>query len=265
MMDALLKQIFVTQWHVLLIVGLLLIVAAEAGYRAGHRLYGRKEERARGQIGSLQGAILGLLGLLLGFTFAMGLQRHDHRRALVVDEANAIGTTYLRASLLPEPHRTAVEELLWRYLDLRLAFYGSGEDDAALVEVERASTELQQRLWSHAVAAGRIAPTPLTASFIAALNETIDVDASRLAARRNLVPATVWLLLLLVAACGSWATGYMDGANGKRLLFGQILFPLLVTVVITLVVDLASPRRGLIGISQQSLVDLKHSLAPPNR
>lgn len=260
-MDALLKQIFATQWHVVVIVSVFLLVVAEAGYRAGHRLYRRTDRESGSEIGSLQGAILGLLGLLLGFAFAMGVQRYDQRRNLVVEEANAIATTYLRASLLPEPHQTEVKRLLQHYVDVRLEFYWSGEDDAALSAAERSAAEIQQQLWAHAVAAGRIAPTPLTSVFIAALNETIDLDALRLAARRNLVPSTVWLLLLLVAACGSWATGYADGVNGKRLWFSQALLPLLIAVVITLVVDLASPRRGLIGVSQQSLIDLKESFA----
>ena len=104
---------------------------------------------------------------------------------------------------------------------------------------------------------------PLTASFVTTLNETIDLDSTRLAAMRNHVPGSVWLLLLLVAGCGCWATGYAAGAVGKRTAFSQAILPILIAVVITILSDFDTPRRGLIGISQQSLVLLKQSLSLP--
>jgi hypothetical protein len=213
--------------------------------------------------GALQGSVLGLLALLLGFTFAMAVQRYDNRRDLVVQEANSIGTTFLRAAFLPEPHRAGVEDLLRKYVDLRLEFYEAGSDAAKIATAEQASAEIQQRLWSHAVAAGKESPTVLTASFVTTLNETIDLDATRLAAMRNHVPGSVWLLLLLVAGCGCWATGYAAGAAGKRTAFSQAILPALIAVVITILVDFDATRRGLIGVSQQSLVLLKQGLPPP--
>lgn len=259
-MDQVLSDIFSTQWHVLIIVAVLLMLAAEWGYRTGLRLHTGEGEESRGQIGAVQGAVLGLLGLLLGFTFAMAVQRYDLRRDLVVQEANSVGTTFLRASFLPEPYQTEVKQLLQRYVDFRLAFYQAGRSEQDVAAAERASAAVQQQLWAHATASARLTASPLIAIFVTSLNETIDLDATRLAALRNRVPPPVWLLLLLVAGCGAWSTGYASGATGKRLWFSQLMLPLLIAVVITILVDLDSPRRGLVGVSQESLIDLKRSL-----
>jgi hypothetical protein len=259
-MDELLRSVFSSQWLTLCIVSGLLLFLAELGFRIGIR---RRDgyEAIKEQVNAFHGAVLGLLALLLGFTFAMVVQRYDLRRDLVVQEANAIGTTFLRAAFLPEPHRTEVEDLLRRYVQLRLDFYRAGPDRAKRAQAEADTAVIQKRLWRHAVEVGAQSPTPLMASFVATLNETIDLDASRLAALRNQVPAPVWLLLLFIAASVSWTGGYATAASGKRNYFIQAFQPLLLAMVITVLVDLATPRRGLIGVSQQSLIDLQQSIA----
>jgi hypothetical protein len=260
-MDELISHLFSSQWRVIFIVAALLLLFAEWGFRLGLRLHNSSDEARKGQIGTLQGAVLGLLALLLGFTFAMAVQRYDTRRDLVVQEANSTGTTFLRAAFLPEPHHAEVENLLRKYVDVRLEFYRAGNDAAKIATAEQATARIQQQLWSHAVEAGKASPTPLTATFITSLNETIDLDANRLAAMRNHVPGSVWLLLLLVACCGCWATGYAAGSTGKRAAFSQALLPILITVVISILVDFDATRRGLIGVSQQSLVLLEQSIS----
>src|SRR5271156_6037340 len=105
-MDRFLVFIFANQWLVIAIVGLLLLVVTEWGFRAGLRLHLAGDEPRKGQIGNIQGAVLGMLGLLLGFTFAMAVGRYEARRSLVLNEANDIGTTYLRASFLPTAHQS---------------------------------------------------------------------------------------------------------------------------------------------------------------
>ena len=259
-MDELLASIFRNQWLVLIIIGLLLLALGEVGFRAGLRLFVRKDEPRRGQIGGVQGAVLGLLALLLGFTFSMALVRYENRRDLVLKEANAIGTTYLRASFLPEAHAKAVEDLLRRYTDARLNFYSAGSDSTKIASAEDEAAKLHRELWVEAVAAGKEAPTPITATFINALNETIDLDATRLHALRSRVPGAVWLLLLIVAGAGCFASGYRAGASGARTGFSDAMLPLLIAVVITLIADFDRPRHGLIDVSQQPLLDLKQSL-----
>ena len=253
-------SIFRNQWLVLIIVGLLLLALTEVGFRAGLRLFVAKDERRKGQIGGIQGAVLGMLALLLGFTFSMSVGRYETRRDLVLQEANAIGTTYLRASFLPEAHAKAVEDLLRRYTAARLSFYDAGIDSTKIAAAEDEAARLQRELWAHTVAAGKEAPSPMTATFINALNETIDLDATRLNALRSRVPTAVWLLVLIVAGAGCYVSGGGAGASGARTGFSDGMLPLLIAVVITLIADFDRPRQGLISISQQPLIDLQQSL-----
>jgi hypothetical protein len=262
MLDSFFNHIFTYEWLVFLSLAALLLVSVEWGFRHGLRLYRVKDEPRKAQIGGTQTAILGLLALLLGFTFALAVGRYETRRTLVLQEANAIGTTYLRASLLPETHKTNVENLLRQYVNARLDFYYAGDSKARLAAAEQATATIQADLWNHTIAASKEAPTPITPTFINALNDAIDLDATRMNAFRAHVPGAVWLLLLVVAICGCWASGYGAGATGARGAFTNVSLPVLIAVVITLIADLDHPRGGLIGISQQPMLDLKQSLQP---
>jgi hypothetical protein len=261
-MNEILASIFRNQWLVILIVGLLLLGIAELGFRMGLRLFTVRDEARKAQIGGVQGAVLGMLGLLLGFTFAMAVGRYENRRSLVLEEANAIGTTYLRASFLPPTHQSGVEDLLRRYVEARLAFYAAGTDLAKRDAAEKDAARLQRELWAITVIASKEVASPLTATFVTALNATIDLDATRLEALRAHVPGAVWLLVLVVAGAGCYASGYSSGASGERSRFTNVLLPLLIAVVITLISDLDRQNQGLIGISQQPLLDLKASMTP---
>ncbi len=264
-MDNILAPILAHEWAVFLIIATLLLVSAEAGFRLGSRLYVAGDAGRKGQIGGIQAAVLGLLGLLLGFTFAMAVDRHDTRRGLIVKEASTIRTTYLRASLLPDAHQAPVRDLLRRYLDLRLKYQALAEDPAQLAEGMRMSSDIEAELWIHATEAAKEAPNDITATFIESVNETVDLDAGRLAAMRAKIPGGVWLLLLMVAAFGCLITGYSAGADGARTTLGALFMPLLITVVIVLIFDISHPRAGLIGISEQPLVDLQNSIQRINR
>jgi hypothetical protein len=253
--------VFSSELILLLAVAILLLGMAEAGHHVGLRLYRAKDEVRRSLIGGVQGAVLGLLALLLGFTFAMAVNRYDTRRDLVVKEANTIGTSWLRAGLLPEAHRAPVKDLLRRYVDVRLKYEALSRDPHKLAEGLRISAELQNELWKHAEAVATT-PTPITVTFITALNELIDTDAERIAAARNQIPTGVWVLLVIVAGFGCFTTSYGSGAHGARSLFTNISLPLMITIVITLVFDLTHARQGVIGISQQPLIDLQTSIQP---
>jgi hypothetical protein len=261
MLDTILHQIFRSEWTIILFSVLVLLGAAEIGFRCGMRIHRARDEARKGQIGGVHGAILGMLGLLLGFTFAMAVGRYETCRELVLKEANAIGTTYLRAALLPDANRAAVESQLRAYVQTRVDFYDAGEDQAKQNAAETASARLQRELWAEAVAAAKTQPNPLSVSFIVSLNETIDLDATRLNALRLRVPGAVWLLVMAVAICGCCASGYAAGSTGARGGFANIVLPLLLAVVITLIADLDRPRGGLIDIKQQPLLDLQQSLS----
>lgn len=239
----------------------LFALAAEIGFRAGRRHVRRVHDREP-QVGTIQGALLGLLALLLGFSFAMAQSRYDARRALVVDEANAIGTAYLRAQLLPEPEASEVAQALRHYVDVRLTRLAERVDDLSLHEAVAQSERLHAYLWERAVSASRKDTRPVVSLFITALNEVIDLHGARLAAFRNRVPDVVFLLLYFVAAVAMGVTGYASGLEGQRSFWPTVTTAVLIAVVITTVMDLDRPRRGLITVSQQSLIDLRESLKP---
>jgi Protein of unknown function (DUF4239) len=260
-MDEIILQIFSSQWHVIFVLSALLLLAAEIGFRGGRSFSLRVDAKSRGILASLQASILGLLALLLGFSFSMAVTRYDHRRDLVVDEANSIGTTYLRASFLPPQEQEIIKETLKQYVKNRIRFYEAGNDMGVVAEREKEARSIHKILWSQLTQISAANNEPLTASFVTSLNQTIDLDAKRLAAMRNHVPPAVWLLLSLVGTCGISITGYHVGLAGRRLWLNQWLFPLLIASVITILIDLDSPRRGLVEISQQSLIDLDAALS----
>jgi hypothetical protein len=260
MIDNILARLFSSEAAVFLVLVALLLAFAEIGFRLGLRLHVTKDEARKGQIGAIQGAVLGLLGLLLGFTFAMAVERYDTRRGLVVQEANALGTTYLRASLLPDAHQAPVKDSVRRYVDLRLKYWPLVDDPAKLTEGKELVETIQAELWKHATEAAREAPTDITATFIESLNETIDTDAKRIAAMRAGIPTGVWLLLIMVAAFGCITTSYGGGAEGARSKLGSVFLPLLIAVVVVLIFDISHPRVGLIQVGQQPLEDLQQSI-----
>jgi hypothetical protein len=262
MTDTLITRIVTSQWAILVAVATVLIVLAEAGFRFGIAARRKNVKVAEGHSGSVQGAILGLLGLLLGFSFAMAVGRYDTRRSLAVDEANSIGTTWLRASFLSDAHHKEAKELLQEYTHLRLEAAKIPDDEAGLRHLFNRSNEIQSRLWQIADTEVAASPGPVSMSFVTTLNETIDLQTSRRAAGQNRVPTAVWLLLIIVAGCGAWASGYGAGTGGHRSIFNQIVFPLLIGVVITLIADIDRSRKGLVSVSQEPLRELYESMQP---
>lgn len=260
--DEILARVFFNQWAVLVIISLLVLLLSEAGYRVGVASRRKNAHAAETIGGNVQGAVLGLLGLLLGFSFAMSVGRYDARRSLVNDEANSIGTTWLRADFLPSPHREEIRDLLVRYTRLRIEGVATAGNDKELAPVRKEAWDIHNQLWAKGSAAANANPSPLSATFITSLNETIDLDATRVAALRNHVPGAVWLLLIVVSGCGAWASGYGTGVNGVRSVFNQLVFPMLISVVITLTADIDRPTKGLIGLSQKPLEDLLETIQP---
>jgi hypothetical protein len=262
MSDAFVSHIFSSQWLVLVSTALLLLGGGEVGYRFGLRLFAGKDEARKCQIGGVQGATLGLLGLLLGFTFAMAIERFNVRQQLVIAEANAIETTYLHAAFLPDARRAEVEALLRRYADLRVEFYDVLGDQSRLADVDRKATVVREEIWAQTVSATKNDPalSPLVEHFINAFTETNRLCAMRTAAIRNRVPGAVWMLVMLMSCVGCAVTGYAAGAAGKRAVVANLLLPILVSVVITILVDFSRPQDGLTGINQSSMVALREKL-----
>ena len=189
----------------------------------------------------------------MGFTIAIALPRFDQRRQLEIEEANSIGTTRLRAELLPEPQRTRSLELLREYIDVRIEFGKVGRVRADMNRNTQRTNALQAQIWQQTVAVAREHPTPVTTAYIASLNETIDITESRLAAFENRVPHAVWLIVIIVALFQSFVTGF---SLQHKLWFPVVVTPAVIAVVLALVADLDSPRTGLILVEQLSMGQL---------
>ena len=236
---------------------LLTLACVEAGYWLGRwRLKGDHELDATA--GSIVGTTLGLLAFTLAFTFAMAASRYDTRKELVVEEANAIGTTYLRAMMLPAPQASEVRKLLRQYVDTRLeAAQTPGQLSPALARSE----QLQMQLWREAVAAGAAqSDSVINGLFIASLNDVIDVHSKRLAAWRNRIPGTIWFFLFLTAALGMASMGYHAGLSGSRRTMAVIFLTLAFSGALTLIADLDRPTEGFLVVSQQAMQELQASM-----
>jgi hypothetical protein len=247
----------------LLILGLFLVflLAGEGGYRYGRSHRPRIGEHTQHQILTLQGAILGLLGLLLGFTFAMAVSRFDTRKQLMMDEANAIGNASLRARLLPETERNKVATLLRQYLDVRLEITRAGPTSPSWEQLTGRMAQLQDKLWAQAVAANeKDRRAVATGLFIQSLNESFDVAGKRDTAIESHVPEGVLLLLFIAAILAIAVVGYGCGLGEGRTWFTMVALSVLVAVVVLIILDLDRPREGLIRLGERSLLDLKRSM-----
>jgi hypothetical protein len=194
----------------------LILLVVETGFRIGRWRQRRAEHEREAPVGAIIAAGLGLLAFLLAFTFGLAASRFDTRRELVLDEANAVGTTYLRAALLPEPHGSKIREMLRDYVDARLEAVEPGKT----VSARASSEELHGWLWAQAVIVGEKKPTPITGLFIQSLNEVIDLHAKRVTlGMRNRIPITIWVALYSTAFLAMAGVGYYAGlASTTRLL-----------------------------------------------
>jgi hypothetical protein len=215
-----------------------------------------------GPTGMLVGSILALLAFLLAVTMGMASDRFDARRAIVLAEANAIGTTYLRAGYIPEPASSQVRELLREYVPIRI-----GLTDATNIESEiDQSAAILAQLWTVTEGVAREHGSDVIALFVESVNETIDLHESRVTARLySRVPETVLLLLVGGAALSLGMVGYSAGLTKRRSLLSAFVLVLTLGAVITIVIDLDRPREGFIQVSQQPLIDLQHQIDPPSR
>jgi len=250
-------------WLVFLLLLAAMLASAELGHSFGRRVHAETGDTPA-YIGTVVAAVLGLLGLLLGFTFAMSSARYEERRALVLKESNAIGTAYLRSQLLPEPQRGAAAALFRRYVDVRLEIVASIHDRPRVEALFRETDAIHAQLWSDGVAvAARGEDLPVVTLYLDSLNAVIDVNAERVAAHRNRVPASIFVVLLIVSLLGILLTGYAAGVGGHRWAMARSVAALLITLVIVLIVDLHRPFDGSVTISQQSMTDLRNSMPQP--
>lgn len=231
-----------------------LFLAFEGGVILGKMHRSISEPKDRSPIGSIVAATLGLLGFLLAFTFGISASKFDDRRLLVLDEANAIRTTYLRAGYLPNPYQSNIKTLLKEYVSLRLNAPKSRNIEQAV----RDSEDLQDRLWQQAVIlAEKNLDSQLFGLFIESLNQVITMHAKRV----NLgiyirLPNIIWIALFIITILSIGTVGYQIGLVNARYFGISMLLILTFSSVIVLIADLDSPQEGFIQVSQRSLLDL---------
>lgn len=241
-------------WALFIAILLLILLSVEAGYRLGRYRVSRVEEKDA-PVGEMVGATLGLLAFVLAFTFGLAAERYDNRREVVLDEANAIGTTYLRAGMLPE-RREEIRELLRHYVDVRLEVVRTGK----IAEGIRRSEELHKQLWELTVPIAEKNPeSHVVELFIHSLNEVIDLHAKRVMfSVRNRIPFVVWAALYGVAILSFVALGYHSGLTRTRRSLALIPVAFTFAVVLELIADLDRPLEGALEVSQQALIDVRH-------
>lgn len=234
---------------------LLMLVAVRAGAMAQKRFAPAAADGESSE-GLLLSAALALLGLLIAFTFSLAISRFDARRDMVVTEANAIGTAWLRAGLAGGPQDRELQQAITRYTDVRMGL-SAGRDAAA---VERETAKQQAMVWAALERTVAKAPSALVNSTVIAVNEMFDAASARKAERAAKIPARVLDLLVLYTVMSAGIVGYVMSASGRRhRAVTSILFALL-ALAITLILDLDRPRQGSILVSQQPMLDARAAI-----
>jgi hypothetical protein len=247
-------------WGLLLAAAVLLWLALEIGYRVGRWRHVQTPDEKEQPVGAMVASILGLLALVLAFTFSLASSRFDARRQTVLAEANAIGTTYLRSRLLPEPQRSEIARLLREYVDVRIRAIEEGKLEESLVRSE----QLHEMLWVQTSGVAQKDSTSiLTGVFIQSLNDLIDLHAERVqVGLRSRIPLVIWAGLLGLAMLSMAAVGYQSGISATSRSPAMPGLVLAFAIVLAIIADLDRPREGLIQVSQQAMVEVQKSMQP---
>lgn len=238
-----------------------MLLAQEIGLRAGRRRLAAEGEGARVGLGAIDGAVFGLMGLIVAFAFHGAATRFDARRQLIVQEANDIGTAYLRVDLLPAAAQPGVRELFRRYVDARLAVYRSLPDVGAARDEAARAEGLQREIWATSVAAARDAPQA-TMLLLPALNAMIDTATERTVALQTHPPLLVFGMLGFFALACALLAGYGMAGAGSRSLLHVVGFAAILTLTVYVILDYEFPRVGIIRIdaADRLLADVRQSM-----
>ena len=232
----------------------------EIGFRVGKYKQEAADEEIKEQTSAIQAGILALLALLLGFTFNMSLQRFDNRSQAEIKEANAIGTAMLRTKLLPAPFDTTAAQLMEQYIDIRLLISGIDlTHPNQRREYNQKTDELLDELWQIANMAANVDPRPVISGYyINSLNDMIDARGERNAILQRHIPEPILLLLFFVFMLSGAIIGYSSGLSLKRAYVPTVLLTLLIVLVVFITIDLDRPKRGIIKVKQDSMMELKN-------
>jgi len=216
------------------------------------------KEEIREDFGVILAATLTLLGLIIGFSFSMAISRYDQRKNYEEAEANAIGTEYVRAELLPAADAAKVRALLRNYLDQRVLFYIT-RNEQKIRQINARTAQLQTELWSAVLAPAATQPTPMVALAVSGMNDVLNSEGYTQAAWWNRIPIAAWGLMAAIAICCSVLFGY-GARNAKAEGLLLLVLPLVVSISFFLIADIDSPRGGVIRVNPHNLVRLVESL-----
>src|SRR6516225_8101564 len=240
---------------VLVLSFIVLLLATHGGDLLRKRVLPLKEE-GRDDFGVVLSATLTLLALLVGFSFSMAVSRYDQRKNYEEAEANAIGTEYVRADLLPTGDAARVRELLKKYIDQRVLFYTT-RDQKRLSKINADTADLQSELWSAVRSAIATVSPPLQGVLISGMNDVLNSQGYTQAAWWNRIPIAAWALMVVIAICCTLLIGYGAHRTDRRVF---LIVPVLVSIAFFLICDIDSPNGGPIRVAPQNLLSLSQSL-----
>jgi hypothetical protein len=248
-----------------LLVFIISVVCLTASVWFGNAVFSKyrtKDTETSTDLGIIQTATLTLLGLIIGFTFSMAIARYDLRQNYEEAEANAIGTEFLRADLLPSKDAEIVKGLLVQYVDQRILFY-SKQDHETARQITKKTIELEGALWSAILPVANSQSSPTIALVVSGMNDVINTHSFTQAAWWNRIPRAAWWLMAAIAVGANLLIGF--GARNFRPNTGLfMIFPLMISIAFFLIADIDSPRGGVIKIEPRNLIDLKHNMSPKN-
>jgi len=249
-------------WLFAIMMVVCLLAALESGFWLGLRKYRVKENSEKTVRGDVTlGSMLALLGLLLAFTYAFSLSRADHRKAAIVNEANAINTAFLRADLVAEPGRSVLRNRLLKYARTRVVTAEMAASPEALQNTIDRSLEAQTYLWpaTKELLKGDV-PWPLKSSIIQAINGVLEAHNKRIAAVHDRLPDAILMLLTFVAVVSVAVTGYQAGLTGSMNHWRRGAFVLILVALVLIIIDFDRSFEGMIQVNQQTLVSLISSM-----
>jgi hypothetical protein len=241
---------------------LLMIAFNRLGFYVQERTLQRDPANATAGLGAVEGSLLGLLALLLSFTFSMSAGKSDTRRQIIVQEANDIGTAILRCDLYPDSIRDQLKPLFNKYIDARISYYAAGINEDSLAQSLQKSNSCAARIWKKATTLSQDKQNTFRSQqMIPALNDMMDIVTTRDSDRNAHVPESIYWLLFLLTLTGSFIMGY----GSKGLHFNWVIscgFALMTAMTIYLILDLDRPRRGIINMDKthEKIVELKDLL-----
>ena len=241
-----------------------LVATLEVCFYLGKQARRRRTDQPD-QLSTIQGAMLGMLALLLGFSFALAAGRFNDRVQLIVSEANAIGTAWLRCDLLPDGVRKEMHQILADYTDQRIGFYDAADLDSQLAAAKKAEA-LQGKIWAIVVAESKAQPA-LANVLLPPFTEVMDLQSARLAAATRHMPGVLLLLLLSSSLVSLASVGYGCGLVGKRNILLTTSLAFIISGALWATIDMDHPSKGLVRVGQQPRIDLQKSvqsqLPPP--